>query len=1290
MGSIIPTVEEEDGDEEAEVSSSPSIPCPLITAAICTLPSSSLPNTSMSSNALSLGIIPPATNEDEADPNSNISSPPTTPSPSLLSSSSASFHTPHRYPIITDEDEAKEGLLPPPPPHVGTAAADDVCFVPTSLSPASSSSHLLSSSSRSPTVTSSSDADWCTKTLPPPRISNKLSSWDDNELLLNIPFQELGAALALGRPLEYLPSCTIPLVKNTFITCFTRASTGPFDEVAIKKALLLPTILFVDGGDRKISNIKDKCNLIQEDDWSRFRVSSFPGRVQKVITRTGPDNEKEQASIHSHRHFSLQKRQEFCLKQVRKWIQKGEIARAYNAWISTSTPAAKNSETISFLRNKHPSRSDEEQSHLEEMAHALSQRPLEEQSALQILPSDVLQYITAAAKGTRYGNDNFPIEIMKQFLTSSGESSVVASPIGVGSFCESLAGFLNRIFTHPSTTLPILGFILGAEITAIQTSPTKLRPIAMGSLYRKLVEKVWLRQLSSSTSAIFDGTQFGVGTKFGSEKMIHLCRLQLQCRPHLSYSASDYKDAFQNVKRSSYLTKAVEALPQLAQTVIRHAVAKPTLAFVGSPDGVQLLQAEIGVQQGSPISPLEFALATQAFNTELFRLAQLEHPQSVGIAYADDVKIFSSLEGLHKVVHHQLHHGHAHGLYLQPGKHRLLVGCVSDPLSYAPSSSPLSSSSSSSYSHSPSSSTSSSNLPTPSSAAAAAAATTTTPSSSSAAPLTSGHKSTPPPSHATLMNTFVETFGIAPSNIVSHPSDGGDPSQFGDMVMGIPVGHPTYVDHQLSSIMEHFTEELDRLLEIPDPQLLYIFMRYVVPHKLTHLLRGLLPSQSRPLVERLEQWQRKAICHIANLPAINDNQFFLARLKQGASLGFYQDIIEPAYVSSFIAALPELQRHFPSIVEVLLSQQQQQQQQQASTSPTPSPLTTPTASMSIEGEDDKEMEAEALLQAPAVIEFLSSVFTLQRSEARVNLSSLLKCQDAAKLQKSLSARTKQLRQQAFKTVTSPTDELRVLMSAAEASDWSTAWLRALPKSREFTLAPHEFSTAFARRLGLLPAAAVELFRTSEVVCDCGCRIENADHMLRCQQQRKHIISNHDTMKEEISVMVRNCGLRVKVEDRHILRTLDPQENSRPDIVVHIPGRPDIIGDVAITTVEANKVEAIKRCKYKTKALELGLKFLPLVFQTDGVVGKGWIQFCEEIISQRLKGTHVPSEVILSYWTKRISIILQRLLSSTINLRLANLVAKIPPKPSLRDAADFEEIILDHNNLRLSGSVWGSR
>jgi hypothetical protein len=150
--------------------------------------------------------------------------------------------------------------------------------------------------------------------------------------------------------------------------------------------------------------------------------------------------------------------------------------------------------------------------------------------------------------------------------------------------------------------------------------------------------------------------------------------------------------------------------------------------------------------------------------------------------------------------------------------------------------------------------------------------------------------------------------------------------EYGEVIMGIPCGSEHYVqaivagnpllrgDTGLLGEVRAAFEVLHTMSD--DPQSQAHYLRMVLPAKIMHLLRGLAPIHSRPLVEEFNRLQREAIASMCGVPEISDLSYALAlQWKGGAGFGNLSLVPEPAFVASILSALPDLEHAIPGITD---------------------------------------------------------------------------------------------------------------------------------------------------------------------------------------------------------------------------------------------------------------------------------------------------------------------------------------------------------------------------------------
>ena len=283
-------------------------------------------------------------------------------------------------------------------------------------------------------------------------------------------------------------------------------------------------------------------------------------------------------------------------------IEQGDLRGAVRLMCSDERPAEASAEVLQKLVDKHP--------------RAPADRaapPSAYDDCLIVSAAEVLAAVRSFPQGSAGGLDCVRPQHLRDLMDP-----------GATDFIDVVTSFVNLLL-RGSCPVDVRPYLFGGNLIALSKKDGGLRPIAIGSVWRRLAAKCASSFAGAKLQDYLKPRQVGVGVKGGAEAAIHATRLFLRHAGDGRYIMKlDFSNAFNSVHRDAVLAAVRSLAPEILNFCLLAYEAPSILSFKG-----RCVSSEEGVQQGDPLGPLLFSLVLQPI------LAKLCSEFVVG--YLDDV-----------------------------------------------------------------------------------------------------------------------------------------------------------------------------------------------------------------------------------------------------------------------------------------------------------------------------------------------------------------------------------------------------------------------------------------------------------------------------------------------------------------------------------------------------------------------------------------------------------------------------------------------------------------------------
>ena len=305
-------------------------------------------------------------------------------------------------------------------------------------------------------------------------------------------------------------------------------------------------------------------------------------------------------------------------RRVAAKFAEGDVSGAVRELASAEDLAPQDGDTLRGLKEKHPSAPEN-----------LSLPDPPDGSVVPAVASeeDVRKGILSFHAGVSGGPDGLrPGHLCSLVAHGSAESG--------SRLLSALTDLVNVMLRGevPQFAVPVL---YGANECAIRKKDGGIRPIAVGSTFRRLSVKVGSRPVVRALGEELRPVQLGVSTSGGCEAAAHAARRYVRdCCHRRVLLTIDMRNAFNSLRMDSFLSVARVRTPGL-YNLLWQAYSSTTRLFFGE----EGFASETGIQQGDPIGPALFSLSVD----EAARGVQSEF----NAWYLDDATLGDSPERVH-------------------------------------------------------------------------------------------------------------------------------------------------------------------------------------------------------------------------------------------------------------------------------------------------------------------------------------------------------------------------------------------------------------------------------------------------------------------------------------------------------------------------------------------------------------------------------------------------------------------------------------------------------------------
>ncbi|XP_065315162.1 uncharacterized protein LOC135924043 [Gordionus sp. m RMFG-2023] len=242
---------------------------------------------------------------------------------------------------------------------------------------------------------------------------------------------------------------------------------------------------------------------------------------------------------------------------------------------------------------------------------------------------EVLKCLKSFKKGTTGGLDGFRPGFFVELIQCPDSGFI--DPL-----LKALTELCNNILVR-EVPLCIRPIIFGARLVSLTKPDGGVRPIAIGSFFRRLVAKAIVNRIRPKASSFLFPSQLGFGVRGGCEVASHVARIFINTEADKVFCKLDFRNAFNTIHRRAFLPSFLHHFPKYGN-FLNSCYGFPSLLKFGEFS----ISSEEGIQQGDPLGPLLFTIGIHDLIKNLKTNFQLD----LNLWYLDDGSFGGSLSNV--------------------------------------------------------------------------------------------------------------------------------------------------------------------------------------------------------------------------------------------------------------------------------------------------------------------------------------------------------------------------------------------------------------------------------------------------------------------------------------------------------------------------------------------------------------------------------------------------------------------------------------------------------------------